>query len=90
MNEKDAGIETEGNGHTPQTTTQSTRRRKPGQAKADKVLAELEHYRARVAANEERLRTGQAADGTPLSQLQRTNLEEVIARQRARLLELSS
>jgi hypothetical protein len=90
MNEKNTGIETEGNGHTPQTTAHGTQRRKPGQAKADKVLAELEHYRARVAANEERLRTGQAVDGTPLSQLQRTNLEEVIARQRARLLELSS
>jgi hypothetical protein len=90
MKQKNAVIETEGNGHPPQTTAPGTRRRKPGQAKADKVLAELEHYRARVAANEERLRTGQAADGTPLSDLQRTNLEEVIARQRARLLELSS
>jgi hypothetical protein len=90
MNQKNAGIETEGNGHPPQTTTHGTRRRKTGQAKADKVLAELEHYRDRVAANEERLRTGKASDGTPLTDLQRTNLEEIIARQRARLLELSS
>jgi len=89
MNEKNAGIEREGNGHPPQSTTPGARR-KPGQAKADKVLVELEHYRTRLAANEERLRTGQAADGMPLSDLQRTNLEEVIARQRARLLELSS
>jgi hypothetical protein len=90
MKEKNSDIETEGNGHPSKTGTAATGRRKPGQAKADKVLAEIEHYRARLAANEERLRTGQAADGTPLSDLQRTNLEEVIARQRARLLELSS
>ena len=88
MKEKDSGIEAEGNGH-PQKTATAGARRKPGQAKADKMLAELEHYRTRLAVNEERLRTGQAADGTPLSDLQRNNLEEVIARQRARLLELS-
>jgi hypothetical protein len=90
MKEKNTGIETEGNGHPPEKGASGTQRRKPGQAKADKVLAELEHYRERLAANEERLRTGQAVDGTPLTDLQRTNLEEVIARQRARLLELSS
>lgn len=89
MKEKNAEIEMEGNGHPPKTTTPGARR-KPGQAKADKVLAELDHYRERLAANEERLRTGQAVDGTPLTDLQRTNLEDVIARQRARLLELSS
>lgn len=89
MNEKNSEIEAEGNGTPPKTATVGTRR-KPGRAKADKALAELEHYRTRLAANEERLRTGQAADGTPLSDLQRRNLEEVIARQRARLLELSS
>ena len=90
MKEKNSGIELEGNGHPPETGTSGTTRRKPGQAKAEKVLAEIEHYRARLAANEERLRTGQAVDGTPLTDLQRTNLSEVIARQRARLLELSS
>jgi len=90
MKEKNSEIEVEGNGHPQKTATAGTGRRKPGQAKAEKVVAELEHYRARVAANEERLRNGQAADGTPLSDVQRTNLEEVIARQRARLLELSS
>jgi hypothetical protein len=89
MNEKNSEIEAEGNGRPPKTSTVSTRR-KPGQAKADKALAELEHYRTRLAANEERLRTGQSADGSPLSELQRRNLEEVIDRQRARLLELSS
>jgi len=89
MREKNFGIEMESNGHPQKTATAGTKRRKPGQAKAEKVLAELEHYRARVTANEERLRNGQAADGTPLSDVQRTNLEEVIARQRARLLELS-
>ena len=90
MKEKNSGMEMEGNGHPEKTAAAGTKRRKPGQAKAEKVVAELEQYRARVAANEERLRTGQAADGTPLSDVQRTNLEEVIARQRARLLELSS
>jgi hypothetical protein len=90
MKEKNPEIETEGNGHPPDTGTTGTKRRKPGQAKADKVLAEIEQYRARLAANEERLRTGQAVDGTPLTDIQRTNLAEVIARQRARLLELSS
>jgi hypothetical protein len=90
MKEKDSEIELEDNGRPPETGASVTRRRKPGQAKAEKVLAEIEQYRARLAANEERLRTGQAVDGTPLTDLQRTNLIEVIARQKARLLELSS
>jgi hypothetical protein len=90
MTEKNSEIETKGNGHPPKTTATPAARRKPGQAKADKILAEIEQYRERLAANEARLRTGQAVDGTPLTELQRTNLEEVIARQRARLLELSS
>jgi hypothetical protein len=89
MEEKNAEIESEDNGQPPRKTTPGTRR-KPGQAKADKVLAEIEHYRERLAANEERLSSGLAVDGTPLTELQRTNLEEVVARQRARLLELSS
>ncbi len=89
MDEKNSEVEVEGKGHPRKTPNENTRR-KPGQAKADKLLAELDHYRARVTANEERLRTGQAADGTQLSDLQRTNLEEITARQRARLLELSS
>jgi flagellar biosynthesis chaperone FliJ len=89
MEEKNGDIELEGNGQPPRKTTPAARR-KPGQAKADKVLAEIEHYRERLAANEERLSNGLAVDGTPLTELQRTNLEEVIARQRARLLELSS
>lgn len=89
MNEKNSEIEAKGNGDPSKQGTSGTRR-KPGQAKADKALAELEHYRTRLAANEERLRTGQAVDGTPLSDLQRRNLEEVVARQRTRLLELSS
>lgn len=83
----------EGNGHPTEKDAKGAaepKRRKPGQAKADKVSAEIENYRARLAANEERLRTGQAVDGTPLTELQRANLAEVIARQRARLLELSS
>jgi hypothetical protein len=42
-----------------------------------------------VADNEERLRTGKAPDGTPLTDLQRRNLEEITARQRERLLDLS-
>ncbi|HZG52685.1 MAG TPA: hypothetical protein VEZ40_11165 [Pyrinomonadaceae bacterium] len=90
MTEKNSAVEMEGNGHAPATDAAGTKRRKPGQAKADKVAAEIEQYRARLTANEERLRTGQAVDGTPLTDLQRANLAEVIARQRARLLELSS
>ncbi len=90
MEETNSEVEVGGNGHPRKPAGADAQRRKPGQAKADKLMAELEHYRARVAANEERLRTGQAADGTPLSDLQRTNLEEITARQRARLLELSS
>lgn len=89
MNDNDHGLETGIDGHSPKTGKSGTRR-KTGEAKADKALAELGHYRTRLASNEERLRSGQAVDGTPLSDLQRRNLEEVIARQRARLLELSS
>ena len=62
---------------------------KAGRVKSDKLLAEIEHYRERVADNEERLRTGKAPDGTPLTDLQRRNLEEITARQRERLLDLS-
>ena len=62
---------------------------KAGRMKSDKLLAEIEHYRERVADNEERLRTGKATDGTPLTDLQRRNLEEITARQRERLLDLS-
>jgi tetrahydromethanopterin S-methyltransferase subunit F len=90
MKEKDSEIELEGSERAPEKEAAVTKRRKPGQAKADKVSAEIEQYRARLAANEERLRTGLAVDGTPLTDIQRTNLSEVIARQRARLLELSS
>jgi hypothetical protein len=61
-----------------------------GRVKSDKLLAEIEHYRERVADNEERLRAGTAPDGTPLTELQRRNLEEITARQRERLLDLSS
>jgi hypothetical protein len=64
--------------------------RKPGTAKAAKLAAEVEHYRARLAKNEERLRTGEASDGTPLTKLQRANLEEIISKQRERLIELSA
>jgi hypothetical protein len=90
MKEKNSALEAEGNGHPQKAARSEARRQKPGQAKADKVVAELERYRARVATNEERLRTGQAADGSPLTNLQRTNLEEITARQRAHLLDLSS
>ena len=90
MIEKNSEIEVEGDGRPRKTSGDDTRRRKPGQAKAEKLVAELERYRARVVANEERLRTGLAADGSPLTNLQRTNLEEITARQRAHLLELSS
>jgi len=90
MREKNSEIEVEGNVRPRKTPGNDTRRRSPGQAKADKIVAELERYRARVAANEERLRTGLAADGSPLTSLQRTNLEEITARQRAYLLDLSS
>ena len=65
-------------------------KRKPGAAKAAKLAAEVEHYRTRLARNEERLRTGKASDGTPLTELQRTNLEEIISKQRERLIELSA
>jgi hypothetical protein len=62
---------------------------KSGQVKSAKLASELEHYRARLADNEERLGTGVASDGTPLTAIQRANLEQIIARQRARLIELS-
>jgi hypothetical protein len=65
-------------------------KRKSGTAKAAKLEAEIEHYRSRLAKNEERLRTGEASDGTPLTELQRTNLEEIISKQRERLMELSA
>ena len=63
-------------------------RRKTGTAKAAKLEAEVEHYRARLAENEKRLSAGKASDGTPLTELQRANLAEIIAKQRARLVEL--
>lgn len=64
--------------------------RKPSMAKSAKLEAEVEHYRTRLAENEERLRTGKASDGTPLTELQRANLEEIISKQRERLIELSA
>lgn len=64
--------------------------RTPGSARAAKLAAEVEHYRLRVAENEERLQAGKASDGTPLTELQRTNLAEIISRQRQRLVELSA
>ncbi len=88
MKEKNSELEPDGNGH-PQKTARKSAGSKTGQAKAAKLSAELEHYRARIADNEERLRTGKASDGTPLTDLQRTNLEEITARQRERLLDLS-
>lgn len=88
---KEMNSELELNGNSgPQKTSGKSTGRKSGQAKAAKLLAELEHYRMRVADNEERLRTGKAYDGTPLTDLQRTNLEEIIERQRQRILDLSS
>lgn len=64
--------------------------RKPGAAKAAKLKAEVEHYRTRVTENEERLLTGKASDGTPLTELQRANLAEIISKQRERLIEISA
>ncbi|HEY9403660.1 MAG TPA: hypothetical protein VIQ24_13435 [Pyrinomonadaceae bacterium] len=89
MKEKNSSLEPENNSH-PQKATRKGAGSRGSQAKSDKLVAEVERYRARVADNEERLRTSRASDGTPLTDLQRTNLEEIIARQRARLLELSS
>ena len=63
---------------------------KAGRVKSEKLLAEIGHYRERAADNEERLRTGEAPDGTPLTDLRRRNLEEITARQRERLLDLTS
>ncbi len=66
MKEKNSELELDGNGY-PQKTARKGTGRKLGQAKAAKLLAELEHYRACVADNEERLRAGKASDGTPLT-----------------------
>ena len=63
---------------------------KPGTAKAAKLEAEVEYYRARLSENEERLRAGEASDGSPLTELQRANLEKIISKQRERLIELSA
>jgi hypothetical protein len=76
------------NGHPANASRKGTGSKR-GQVKMDKLLAEVERYRARIADNEERLRTDKAADGTPLTDLQRTNLRGIIARQREHLLELS-
>jgi hypothetical protein len=64
--------------------------RKRGAVKSAKLEAEVEHYRLRLAENEERLRSGKTSDGTPLTELQRANLEEIISKQRERLIELSA
>lgn len=89
MKEKDSAPEPKINGR-PRVGAKKGTGSKAGRVKSDKLLAEIEHYRERVADNEERLRTGKAPDGTPLTDLQRRNLEEITARQRERLLELSS
>ena len=89
MKEKDSASEPNINGR-PRGGARKGAGGKAGRGKSDKLLAEIEHYRERVAANEERLRTGTAPDGTPLTDLQRRNLEEITARQRERLLDLSS
>ena len=88
MKEKDSAPEPKINGR-PRGGASKGAGGKAGRVKSDKLLAELEHYRERMADNEERLRTGKAADGTPLTDLQRRNLEEITARQRERLLDLS-
>jgi len=54
------------NGH-PANASRKGAGSKRGQVKMDKLLAEVERYRARIADNEERLRTDKAADGTPLT-----------------------
>lgn len=89
MKEKDSAPEPKINGR-PRGGAGKGPGGKAGRVKSDKLLAEIEHYRERVAENEERLRTGMAPDGTPLTDLQRRNLEEITARQRERLLDLSS
>ena len=88
MREKNSASEPENNARPRKAAGTGTGGR-AGRVKSDKLLAELEHYRERVADNEERLRTGKAPDGTPLTELQRRNLEVILARQRERLLELS-
>jgi hypothetical protein len=89
MKEKDSTSEPKINGR-PRGGARKGTGGKAGRVKSDRLLAEIEHYRERVADNEERLRTGKAPDGTPLTDLQRRNLEEITARQRERLLDLSS
>ena len=89
MKEKDSAPEPKINGRPPGGAGKGAGG-KAGRVKSDKKLAEIEHYRERVADNEERLRTGKAPDGTPLTDLQRRNLEEITTRQRERLLDLSS
>jgi hypothetical protein len=86
MREKDSAPEPKINGRPRGGARKGT----DGKVKSDKLLAEIEHYRERLADNEERLRTGKAQDGTSLTDLQRRNLEEIVARQRQRLLDLSS
>lgn len=89
MKEKDSAPEPKINGR-PRAGARKNPVGKAGRVKSDKLLSEIEHYRERVADNDERLRTGKAPDGTPLTDLQRRNLEEITARQRERLLDLSS
>jgi hypothetical protein len=89
MKEKDSAPEPKINGR-PRGGARKGTGGKVGRVRSDKILAEIEHYRERVADNEERLRTGKAPDGTPLMDVQRRNLEEITARQRQRLLDLSS
>jgi hypothetical protein len=88
MKEKDSAPESKINGR-PRGGARKGTGGKASRVKSDRLLAEIEHYRERVADNEERLRTGKAPDGTPLTDPQRRNLEEITARQRERLLDLS-
>jgi hypothetical protein len=88
MKEKDSASEPKINGR-PRGGVRKGGGDKMGRVKSDKLLVEIEHYGERVADNEERLRTGKTLDGTPLTDLQRRNLEEITARQRERLLDLS-
>lgn len=89
MKEKNSAPEPKINGR-PRGGARNGAGGKVGRVKSDKLLAEIEHYRERVADNEERLRTGKSPDGTSLTDLQHRNLEEITARQRQRLLDLSS
>lgn len=74
--------------NTNGTKTKTTKSRKQGSKAAAKRDEEILHYKRLLEDNESRLTAKTNAKGEPLTPTQISTLQEVIAKQRARLDEL--